>query len=93
MHRDQLPALLKLLDDHSPNVRAKVRRALREFGPDLPREIGAAGLTPSATQQELLDDIVRASLTRTHNAFGALWGQWRLGHDDYLLLETTLDHL
>ena len=93
VERNQLSALLKLLDDRSPNVRAKVRRALREFGPDLPREIGAAGLRPSATQQALLDDIVRASLTRTHTAFGALWGQWRRGRDEYVLLETTLDHL
>ncbi len=93
MQRENLPALLKLLDDQSPVVRAKVRRALREFGPALGREIAAAGLHPSDDQQAMLDAIVRASLTRTAPAFGVLWRQWNINGDHYLVLENALDHL
>ncbi len=93
MQREKLPALLKLLEDPSPVVRAKVRRALREFGTALPREVAAAGLSPNDTQQALLDAIVRASLTRAAPAFGVLWREWHAGGDQYLLLENALDHL
>ena len=93
VQRENLPALLKLLDDQSPVVRAKVRRALREFGPALGREIAAAGLHPNHDQQAMLDAIVRASLTRTAPAFGVLWRQWQALNDDYRILENALDHL
>jgi regulator of sirC expression with transglutaminase-like and TPR domain len=90
---EQLPALLKLLDDPSPTIRAKVRRALREFGTNLPRQIINAGIAPTESQQEELDAIMRANLTRTPAAFGTLWQEWRTLRDDYLILESALDHL
>lgn len=93
MQRENLPALLKLINDQSPVVRAKVRRALREFGPALGKEIAAAGLTPDDDQQAMLDAIVRASLTRTAPAFGVLWREWLAQGDSYFVLENALDHI
>ena len=55
---EQLPFLLKLLDDDSPVVRAEVENALRALGDDLPGALERYEATPAQRedlQERLLD--------------------------------------
>ncbi len=48
--RDQIPHLVKLLDDESPSVRDQVERELRAFGPELEDELRALDITLTPRQ-------------------------------------------
>ena len=56
----QLPFLLRLVDDKSPRVRAKVAQELRAFGSELQSEIEHINITLTPEQQTLVQEIIRA---------------------------------
>ncbi len=58
--KSQLPFLLRLMDDKSPSVRAKVARELAALGPQLEAEIRRQGLVPTREQWALVSQIVPA---------------------------------
>lgn len=92
----QLPFLLKLLDDRSPRVQAKVRGALRSFGPSLRRELTALmardDFSLNRLQQEALDDFF-AELAIEQDDFTTLWGTVQNSADEWFKLETALAFL
>jgi hypothetical protein len=61
----QLPFLLRLLDDESPAVRAKITETLRAYGPALEAELRRLGLMPNARQAALLGELWRPERSRS----------------------------
>src|SRR5262249_29551351 len=58
--KSQIPYLLKLIDDPSPKVRAKVAEQLRLMGWTVWQEVDAQQLQLTDAQKLLLDDVLRA---------------------------------
>lgn len=55
---DQLPYLLRLIDDDSPTVRDTVTRELAKFGPELHQHVAHLDVMPSAMQLKCIRAIV-----------------------------------
>lgn len=88
-----LPFLLRLVDDKSPVVRAKVARELAAFGPRLHRDIEELGLSLSREQQELIDEITGQAPIEDDDAFRAVWTSWLESNDEHARLEEALNML
>lgn len=61
MDKSQLPFLLRLIDDPSSRIRAKIALKLAEFGPSLRDDIAALGIELNAEQRRIVEDIVHSS--------------------------------
>jgi regulator of sirC expression with transglutaminase-like and TPR domain len=61
MDKSQLPFLLRLIDDPSSNIRAKVALKLAEFGTSLRDEIVAQGIELSPEQRRVVEEIIYSS--------------------------------
>jgi hypothetical protein len=83
----QLPFLLRLVDDKSPNVRAKVAQRLRAYGPNIWDEIRDLNIVLSDEQKALIEDIFK--LTRDEVLISA-WSSLQGLRSDYLYLENAL---
>lgn len=78
---EQLPFLLRLIDDPSPTVREKVATRLRELGTSAKRniwqEIEAVELSLSPTQRHALREALAPDeKTARRSAVPAAWPQW-----------------
>lgn len=84
---NQIPFLVKLLDDESPLIQKKVFQELDAFGPLLKRELRKIPFSLSTRQQENLDSIFekhqRARLWQ-------FWPTWYRVHGAYERLEAAL---
>jgi regulator of sirC expression with transglutaminase-like and TPR domain len=87
--KSQLPFLLKLMSDQSPQVRAKVAQGLRAFGPRLRDEIESAGLSLTEDQESFLE-LLQAG---EEIAFRKAWLRRLSLEDDTEKLEATLELL
>jgi len=86
----QLPFLIKLADDPSPVVWAKIAAEVRAFGPALWPEIAAQGITLTDAQRENLAamlDVVDVE------AFRASWLDWLELDGENAKLEAALSRL
>ena len=72
--KSQIPYLLKLIDDPSPNVRNKVAEKLRLIGSTVWREMEEQQLSLTDAQKMLLDDILRAY---DNSTLTIAWRGWR----------------
>ncbi|MBV9470730.1 MAG: hypothetical protein JO316_22540 [Abitibacteriaceae bacterium] len=89
----QLPFLLRLLDDDSPQVRDKVAKALRRLGPGVRSEIRELGVPLTDEQMALLEAILPSEAPEAVAAKGNPWLYWmRLG-DEYEKLEAAFSLL
>lgn len=72
-----LPFLLRLLDDPSPQIASKVAERLRSFGPDVWREIETRSIELSPTQRLALETLfLRDSIQSDETATARLWEEW-----------------
>ena len=70
----ELPFLLKLCDDTSPNVREKIARRLRELGPQVWAEIEAQKLEVSPSQRAALEEaLALSSDDKLKRAWEEIW--------------------
>ncbi len=92
----QLPFLLRLLDDPSPRVQAKVRGTLRAFGPQLNSEVAGFlaqnHISLNEQQQAVLEEIY-ADCAAEHEDFAALWRAVQNSSDEWFKLESALAFL
>lgn len=72
--RDQLPYLVRLLEDESPVVREHVLRELAAFGPALEQELQALGITLPENQLDLLRNVLAGF--RVEAGFREAWLCW-----------------
>ena len=84
---NDLPFLLRLLDDDSPAVRARVAHRLRALGEDIWREIEAQSLPVSPAQRAELEEIFSAHDERS---LRAQWAQLQSESDETAYLEQSL---
>lgn len=89
----QLPFLIRLVDDRSPVVRAKVARELVAFGPRLEQELDELGLSLSPEQKLLVDEIIGQAPLVDDEWLRRLWPSWLQQEDDTARLEEALDLL
>jgi hemimethylated DNA binding protein len=68
-----LPHLLKLLEDESPEVRKGVVQGLLSFGPGLEQELQKLSEPPSPEQKRLLDDLISE---QTESRLREGWSEW-----------------
>lgn len=78
---DQLPYLLRLLDDPSPVVQTAVSRQLREFGGRLSPLLQALPERPSREVFERIDDLLDADRRATLRVTWARWQEAGERHD------------
>ncbi len=94
--KSQLPFLLKLLDDPSPYVQSKVRRALQGFGPDLQHQISAyareSGLVLNEQQVAALEEICADWMIQQQD-FADLWRALQNSDDEWFKLESAFEFL
>ena len=84
---EQLPFLIRLIDDSSPRVRDQVATELRSFGSRLEGEIRAQNIVLSASQRMALDALqIEEEMTRS-------WLGWLSQSDENAKLEAALSHL
>tara|TARA_B100000686_G_scaffold343576_1_gene424666 strand:- start:318 stop:854 length:537 start_codon:yes stop_codon:yes gene_type:complete len=62
---DQIPHLLRLIDDESEPVRCAVADALASFGPSLPAELARLPEPPSDRQMQMIHDLLQGRDTET----------------------------
>ncbi len=62
---EQLPYLIRLLEDDTPAVRQAVLDALAAFGPELESELDALETPPTPDQWDLLRELMNAHLRGT----------------------------
>ena len=86
----QLPFLIKLVDDPSPTVWAKVAGQLREFGPGLWREIEEQNITLTSAQRSILEEIVQVV---DADVFRKTWLDWLELDGESEQLESALARL
>jgi len=84
--RDQLPFLLRLIDDDSEIVREKVMQELESFGASLELEIAKLAEPPDSVQQRLLHDLI---MDNRKKVLREKWQTWYNLRDDKLKLETA----
>ncbi|MDQ3815818.1 MAG: transglutaminase-like domain-containing protein [Armatimonadota bacterium] len=85
--KQQLPFLIKLVDDPSPTVRAKVAQKLRVFGSSVWQEIEHLHLEVSEEQRSVLAEILHA---HDNAALKSAWRSWQKMDDDGERLEEAL---
>jgi regulator of sirC expression with transglutaminase-like and TPR domain len=73
-HRDQIPHLLRLIDDESPEVRARVMRELASFGPELEEHADEFGADLTPKQRWLFQSLL--AVQREADRFTASWDAW-----------------
>lgn len=61
MDKSQLPFLLRLIDDPTSRIRAKIALKLTEFGPSLRDDIAALGMELTSEQRRIVEDIIHSS--------------------------------
>lgn len=84
---DQLPFLIRLVDDSSPRVRERVATQLRAFGSRLESEIRAQSIVLSRSQRTALDALqIEDEMSRS-------WLGWLSQSDENAKLEAALSHL
>lgn len=86
----QLPFLMRLLEDPSPEVRESVLSALEEFGPSLESELAHLNPQPHSGQLEPIQPLLR------HNRMVNLrkeWHRWFAIEDDKEMLEDAMTTL
>lgn len=86
----QLPFLLRLVDDTSPQVRERVAHQLRAFGDRLKTEIERQNLVVTASQRVALDKL---GLPAKAVAPSQSWLEWMRQRDENAKLEAALSHL
>ena len=89
----KLPFLIRLVDDKSPTVRAKVARELVAFGPRLEQELDGLGLSLSPEQKALVDEIMGQAPLWDDETLRRLWPAWMEQENDMARLEEALDLL
>lgn len=72
---EQLPHLIRLLEDDTPVVRQAVMDALTAFGPELKTMLSSLDEPPSAAQWQLLEDLMSAHLSGLYRVAGFTLGQ------------------
>ena len=82
--KNQLPFLIRLVDDPSPSVRGKVAQKLRVFGSSVWQEIEALHLEISEAQRVALEEILHA---HDNAALKSAWRSWQMLDDDTDKLE------
>ena len=82
-----LPFLLRLLDDDSPNVRERVSARLRELGEAVWPAIEAENWPLSSSQRAILEEILSS---RNPRALRAQWARLQSQRDEALYLEQSL---
>ncbi|MBI4559707.1 MAG: hypothetical protein HY706_19125 [Candidatus Hydrogenedentes bacterium] len=89
--RDQLPHLLKLLDDDSPRIREHITQELLAFGPGLWDEVRS--LEPALTDRQ--KSLVYHLLSRQRHSvvFAHAWRRWPLLPDELDRLESAYELL
>ncbi|MDX2248291.1 MAG: transglutaminase family protein [Bacteroidia bacterium] len=89
-HREDLPFLLKLLEDESPVVKTQVWEALRSFGPRLDQEVipFLIGMEP-----EIVEKVREVCETLRSDEFAATWLEWLDMEDEKEALEYVLIRL
>ncbi|MEZ4773983.1 MAG: transglutaminase family protein [Bacteroidia bacterium] len=88
--REDLPFLLKLLEDESPVVQAQVQEALRSFGPRLDQEVipFLIGMEP-----EIVEKVRNFCQELRSNEFSDTWLGWLDMEDEKAALEYVLIRL
>lgn len=84
---NDLPFLLRLLDDPSPVVRQELARAFQRLGPALEDMLLALPEPPDAEQHRQIKELLQE---QTRADFRASWILWYLLRDDKERLETAL---
>ena len=84
---NDLPFLLRLLDDPSPTVRARVSQKLRDLGEAVWSEIEAQALPLSSDQRARLEDVFAAHDDRS---LRAQWARMQGERDERTYLENCL---
>jgi len=88
--KTQIPNLVKLLDDESPQIQEKVIQELSAFGPNLKQEIKNLSIPVNSIQKGLLNSILhrmkRLEIRR-------VWGRWYRLKEEHLRLEQALSLL
>lgn len=87
---EQLPYLLKLLDDDSPVVRESVFRELDGFGTELEEEISLLPYEPTPEQCILLEPLL---VRNRATILTSTWPEWFDIEDDKLQLESAMSLL
>jgi len=87
---NQIPYLIQLLDDDSPEIRNRVIRQLTSFGPNLREELKKIELVLNPSQQETLYKIIEA---QKRNYLKRLWPTWYPMKNDCEMLEVALSLL
>lgn len=89
-HRDDLPFLLKLLEDESPIVQSQVHEALRSYGPRLDQEVipYLIGLEP-----EIVEKVRNFCQELRSEEFSDTWLGWLDMEDEKAALEYVLIRL
>jgi len=83
----QLPFLLRLVDDDSPSVRAKIAERLRAYGPGLWDEIRELNINVTDEQKQILDEIFELN---RDEILVATWSSLQSLNNEYLYLENAL---
>jgi len=84
---EQLPFLIRLVDDASPRVRERVAVELRAFGSRLESEIRAQNIVLSSSQRTALDAL------QIEDEMARSWLGWLSQSDENAKLEAALSHL
>ena len=91
IERNQLPHLVRLLDDESPSVRGHVLRELLAFGPALEDELRACDVELTSAQRGHLSNVLvhyRAMEMRRES-----WAKWQTLPSPYAQLEAAFEIL
>ena len=83
----QLPALISLADEDSPESRELVRLALEAYGPKLKNELAKLKTAPTDSQRQALQQIMQDA---SRKELEELWPQWQLPQGELLRLESGL---
>lgn len=89
----KLRFLIRLVDDKSPVVRAKIARELVAFGPRLEQQLDDLGVSLSPQQKALVDEIMGGAIVEDDEALRRLWPLWMQQQDEMARLEEALDLL
>ena len=83
----QLPHLIRLLDDDSEVVREQIMHELVSLGPSLEHELRRQNIILSPTQQQLISDLLSRS---SREWLAGTWESWFAVREDKLKLELAL---
>ena len=72
---EQLPHLIRLLEDDTPVVRQAVMDALTAFGPELKTMLSSLDEPPTAEEWQLLEDLLSLHVSGLYESEGFILGQ------------------